>query len=146
MNARHLSGILFAFALTTQSVAAQQWNKNLEAALREAGVAHKQVLLVFSVPGNCALCDDLESEVFNTKAFVDFAAAHYVLARPDFSAGASYQSKADNLMIVEKYDKDGFFPWLVVLNADGKIAGRAPQYDHEGADAYISQLNKIPKD
>jgi len=137
--------MLFLLMFSAHTVMAQTWNKNLDAALRQAGAERKQVFLLFSVPGNCALCEDLEKNVLGTKEFLDFAGPRYVLARPDFSGNAPYESKADNLLIVEEYDKDGFFPWVVILDPGGKIAGRPGQYDGQQPEAYIALLNKIPK-
>ena len=121
----------------------QHWHKNLDDAIAEAGSRRLNILLLFSVPTACDVCADLEKKVMMTPEFRAYAAAHFVLVKPDFSGAAPYEEKADNLLIVEKYDKDGFFPWVVILDASGRIVGKTGAYDGENPDEYISKLNKI---
>lgn len=127
---------------------AQQWQKDLEIGLKTATQQNKKVLLFFSVPEHCDTCVKLEKKVFQSPEFLTFAEANYVLVKIDFSYQSEDLSKEQlekNLLIVEKYNKDGFFPHVVVLNTTAKIAGKASVYENETPQEYVSLLKKITK-
>ena len=136
------------FALTlfaTGLVQGQQWNKDLNAALAKSGQQDKLVFLLFSLPDACDICDKFEKNVIGSEQFKRFAEANYILARPDFRESASFETKADNLLIVEKYNKDGFFPWVVILDSSGKILGKIGLYKDESPEVYIGKLQSAVK-
>lgn len=124
---------------------AQEWNKNFDEAVSKSQSNGKPVLLLFSVPDACDICREMEENVFNTAEFKAFADDNLVLAKPDFSASADRMTKAGNLLIVEKYDKDGFFPWVVLIR-NGKVIGKLGNYDNETAQQYITKLQSIIHD
>jgi thioredoxin-related protein len=119
---------------------AQQWNSDLEQAQREAAREGKKVLLYFSASGHCAPCQDLEEKVFSSDEFKAYAGKHFVLVKPEFDDKATFAEKADNLLIVEKYNKDGFFPWVVILDPSGKAINKVGQYNNESPIAYLKRL------
>ncbi len=137
---------MMALLAVACSASAQEWKKDLNQALAEADAEHKYVLLLFSVPDACDICGQLESKVMASEEFKAYAKANFVLAKPDFSGSASYQTKADNLLIVEKYNKDGFFPWVVILDRNSKVLGRTGNYNNETPEEYIKILQAIIKD
>ena len=127
---------------------AQSWQNNLPFAIKQAARENKKVLLFFSVPDYCDTCRKLEKEIFSSVAFQDYAAANYVLVKIDFSRQSSESSaeqKEQNLLIVEKYNKDGFFPLVVILNKDSKIIGKMYPYKNETPVQYVSQLQLATK-
>ena len=124
---------------------AQQWQKDLNLATAKASSSNKVVLLLFSVPDACDVCDRFEKNVIKSDAFVKYAQENYVLARPDFSGSADMLTKADNLLIVEKYNKDGFFPWVVILDGNSKVLGKMGLYNDETPEEYIKKLEAITK-
>jgi thioredoxin-related protein len=131
--------------LGTSVASAQEWRTNLDDAVTEAGKNGKLVFLLFSLPDACDVCERFEKNVIASQTFVDFAKNNYVLARPDFGETASFEAKADNLLIVEKYNKDGFFPWVVVLDGNAKVLGKMGLYNDETPEAYIGKLQTITK-
>lgn len=137
MTMRRLMYILAVLA--SQGAIAQQWNSELDDALKIASVSHKKVLLYFSAAGSCDSCRNLEEKVFSSEVFNEAVSKKYVLVREDF-AGNTPEDKARHLMIVEKYNRDGFFPFVVVLDANGKILKKCGAYDNESANAYLRQL------
>lgn len=125
---------------------AQQWEKDLDAGLKEAAQQNKKVLLFFSVPEHCDTCVKLEQKVFKSPEFLAFADAHYVMVKIDFSYQQEDKNQLQkNLLIVEKYNKDGFFPHVVVLNAGAKITGKAGVYNNETPQEYMSLLQRNTK-
>ncbi|NUY79892.1 thioredoxin family protein [Flavobacterium sp. MAH-1] len=131
--------ILIALLLVSTSLSAQTWKTDLNEALREAGSSGKNVLLFFSVSDACDICRRLDHDVFQSQEFLDYAKDNLVLVKLDFKNQAS-QDKADQLLIVEKYNKDGFFPWVVIVNANQKVVGKLPMYEDQSIRQYLSQI------
>lgn len=127
---------------------AQQWEKDLDVGLKTAVQQNKKVLLFFSVPEHCDTCVKLEQNIFKSPEFLAFADDHYVLVKIDFSYNQEAFSKdalEKNLLIVEKYNKDGFFPHVVVLDSTAKIALKTNVYNKETPQEYILSLKKNSK-
>lgn len=133
--------IRIAMLLLGLSVSAQDWNPDLEGAKQAAMSSGKKILLYFSAE-SCLPCQDLEERVFASDEFKAYAERNYILAKPVFNDSASLTEKADQLLIVEKYNKDGFFPWVVILDASGKILNKVGQYDNETPMAYLKKLER----
>ena len=127
---------------------AQTWQSNLNKAVKEASQQNKKVLLFFSVPEYCDSCFKLEKNIFKSDEFLKYAELNYILVKIDFSNKINVESDehmAENLLIVEKYNKDGFFPLVVVLNKDSKVVGKTEVYKNETPEQYVSMLQKISK-
>ena len=127
---------------------AQNWKSDLNTAIKEAAAAKKKVLLFFSVPEHCDSCAKLERNVFSTDEFNAYANANYVLVKIDFlhqSENLSEEMKQKNLLIVEKYNKDGFFPYVVILNKEAKIVGKTGAYKNETTREFLLVLESLNK-
>ncbi|WP_298223347.1 thioredoxin family protein [Flavobacterium sp.] len=125
---------------------AQQWIRDLDFGLKEAAQQNKKVLLFFSVPEHCDTCVKLEQKVFKSPEFLAFADDNYVMVKIDFSYQQDDKEQLQkNLLIVEKYNKDGFFPHVVVLNKEAKIALKTGVYNNETPQEYLSLLKKNTK-
>jgi len=122
----------------------QAWKTNLKDAFKEASVSGKEVLLFFSVSETCETCDQLEEKVFKSPAFRDFASENYILVKQDFNSGKS-DNMEENLLIVEKYNKDGFFPLVVVINKNTKVLGQIGVYKNESPSEYVAKLQSFSK-
>lgn len=121
----------------------QAWENSLERASKLAQSNSKQILLYFGVAERCEYCNALENNIFSTAEFLDFANKKYVLVRPKFSDTDSEEENAKKLLIVEKYNKDGFFPHTVILDGALKVLGKMPVYNGETVAEVISWLQKI---
>ena len=122
---------------------AQQWQNDLQIGLKEAAQQNKKVLLFFSVAERCDACNKLEQNIFKSQEFIEFASENYVLVKIDFSYEAQELTKDQlekNLLIVEKYNKDGFFPHVVVLNKEAKVIKKMEVYTRETPEQYLSLL------
>lgn len=122
---------------------AQQWHSDLQFGLKEAAQQNKKVLLFFSVPERCDACNKLEQNIFKSPEFIEFASENYILVKIDFSYEAQELTKDQlekNLLIVEKYNKDGFFPHVVVLNKEAKVIKKMEVYTRETPEQYLSLL------
>ncbi len=137
--------LLLLFTVCTSN--AQTWVPNLDLALKEAARENKKVLMFFTLSENCDNCKALEDNVFRTDQFKMFSMTGYVLVKVDFSLQAADKvsdAVADrNLLIVEKYNKDGFFPLVVVLNKDAKVLGKSGIYKEETPTEFIQKVKSF---
>jgi len=122
------------------------WSENLEwltdasAAQEKAKRENKLVLLDFTGSDWCGWCMKLKSEVFDKPEFAQFANANLVLVEVDFphhKAMAHSQQQA-NAQLDKTYHITGY-PTIIVLNPDGRQAGRMG-YVSGGPAAFIEKL------
>lgn len=125
---------------------AQEWTSDLGEAISRASAENKKVLLFFTVPDACESCVELEEAIWKSEEFSKFD-DHYVLARAAFNYNShtsiSATEKAENLLIVEKYNKDGFFPLVVILDKNARVMGSKGTYNGESPQTYLSALETI---
>jgi thioredoxin-related protein len=89
----------------------------------------------------------LESQVFGSSKFADFAEKNLVLVEVDFPTKKkqSKELKKANNELKERFNVGGF-PTVVLLDADGKKIGEEVGYDaDEGAGAYMKKLEAMVK-
>lgn len=117
--------LLLVSLLAGLLVAAPNWQLDFDQAKTEARQAHKLILLNFSGSDWCGPCIQLKKEVFESAEFGQFAADHLVLVRADFPRKAKNQLNAQqtarNEALAEKYNRQGKFPFTVLLDADGRV-------------------------
>ncbi|MFT3796252.1 thioredoxin family protein [Flavobacterium sp.] len=140
-----MKNVSIVLLLLAGSVAgySQEWKTNLNEALKEASASGKEVLLFFSVPDNCESCANLDKKVLQSAEFQSFADENFILVKQDFQSNDS--NLEENLLIVEKYNKDGFFPLLVMINKNAKIVGQLGTYNNETPQQYIAKLRAVRK-
>lgn len=123
-------------------VQAQDWSADLKSALRDASSSGREVLLFFTAGERCENCLALEDKVLSSSEFLDFAKNDLLLVKQDFQE-KSPEKLEENLLIVEKYNKDGFFPLMVFINKSGKITGQLGTYNNETPAEYIAKLKSV---
>jgi len=135
-----LIGLLFS---TIISVNAQEWLTDLEEAKKVASDKNQNIVLVFQGSDWCAPCIKLDKEIWSTDEFKNYAQENFVMLQADFprkkknKLEKAQQEKNNNL--AEKYNKQGFFPHVVVLNEKGNVLGRTG-YKKTSPSAYIKLL------
>ncbi len=138
-----LIGIFFS---TILSVNAQEWLTNFEEAKKIASAENRNIVLVFQGSDWCAPCIKLDKEIWSTDEFKNYAKEHFVMLQADFprkkknKLETSQQQKNNSL--AEKYNKQGFFPHVVVLNEKGNVLGRTG-YKKVSPSEYIKILNSF---
>lgn len=133
--------LLIVFFLAASPVFSQEWKTDLDEAFDQANATGKNVLLFFSVSEACDLCRRLDHDIFGSGEFRDYANQNLILVKLDFRNGVA--DKSEQLLIVEKYNKDGFFPWVVVVNRHRKVIGKLPLYDGQTPRQYVSELKAV---
>ena len=128
------------------SMNAQNWLTDIEEAKTTATKENRNIILVFQGSDWCAPCMKLEKEIWNTDDFKSYAKEYFVLLKADFPR--KRKNKPDlaqqekNNRLAEKYNKQGFFPMVVVLDKDGKVLGRTG-YEKMEVSEYIKLLSSF---
>ncbi|HMI06216.1 MAG TPA: thioredoxin family protein [Flavobacterium sp.] len=117
--------IFIAFLLLALPQASVKWEPDFENARRMAKEHHELILLNFSGSDWCGPCILMRKEYFESETFSAFADDHLILVNADFPRNKKNQQSADkvkrNEALAELYNKEGFFPLTLLLNADGKV-------------------------
>jgi uncharacterized protein YyaL (SSP411 family) len=139
---RMLSACVAALLLSAAARAAG-WTEDYAAAVQTAKQQHKMILLDFTGSDWCVWCKRIDTEVFSTKEFNDFADKHLVLVKLDYPREHPQADaiKAQNAKMLEKFGVTGF-PMLVVLDSREKVVFSQMGYKEGGPAAFIAEFPK----
>lgn len=128
---------------------AQEWNYDLDTAKKKAAAENKNILLVFSGSDWCARCIELEKLVWQSESFKTEAKKTWVLLRADFLQKKGNPEPVDvndmKMILAEKYNRDGFFPFVVVLDKNGRVLGKSGVQDFTTPEEYITHFKTLTK-
>ncbi len=131
--------LFFSFFL----VNAQEWHTNIDTAKKIATEKDRDIVLVFQGSDWCAPCIKLDREVWSSEEFKTYAENNFVLVKADFPRKKKNKlTKAQQLQnnqLMEKYNLRGYFPFVVVLDKNGKALG-STGYKKTTPTAYIKLL------
>ncbi|MCF6366509.1 MAG: thioredoxin family protein [Bacteroidales bacterium] len=106
---------------------AQEWQTDLDSAKITAKNENKTIILVFQGSDWCAPCIKLDREIWSSEVFKNYAKDNFVLVKADFPRRKKNQLPKElqekNNLLAEKYNKQGFFPFVVILNCEEKVLG-----------------------
>lgn len=138
--------ILFVLLFSATLSFSQNWTTSLEAAKTEAASSNKNILLVFSGSDWCAPCIKLDRTIFQSDVFKAEAEKKWVLLKADFPKKKgnllSAEQTESNKKLAEKYNKEGNFPLVVLLDATGKVLGIIG-YKNVSPTEYVQLLNAM---
>lgn len=122
---------------------AQDWQTDFATAKEIAATEDKTIVMVFQGSDWCAPCIKLDKEIWSTEIFKSYAQDNLVMLKVDFprrkkNALPNEQVKA-NASLAEKYNKSGVFPFVVVVDTDGKVLGET-SYKKVSPESYIEEL------
>jgi len=140
--------VLLVMIVSVGTTMAQEWQTDINVSKEIASKESKPIILVFQGSDWCAPCIKLDREIWSAEVFKKYAAENYVMLLADFprkkkNSLSESQSKA-NALLAEKYNKQGFFPFVVVLDSNGKVLGES-SYKKTTPDNYIKELNTFIK-
>ena len=137
---------IFLFLLGIFSLHAQEWQTDYNLASQEASEKNRPIILVFQGSDWCAPCIKLDREVFQTEAFQLYAKDHFVMLEANFPRkkknALPKEQQEKNKALAEKYNPNGIFPFVVVLNSQGKVLGETG-YMKTSPSQYISHLESF---
>jgi protein disulfide-isomerase len=128
------------------ALAAPDWEIDYKAAQAEAKTANKLLLLNFTGSDWCGYCILFDKEILSQPQFRDYAKKNLVLLEIDFPRRKTQtiETKRQNQELAEHYQIEGF-PTVVVLNGEGRPVWRFDGYFPNGPEAFVAQLQKLPK-
>lgn len=141
--------ILIACTLMVSSiVSAQSWETNWKVASAKAEKNNQNIVLVFSGSDWCAPCIKLDKEIWSTPKFQELSKDSFVMLRADFPRrgknALTKEQQDHNNSLAEKYNQNGYFPYVVVLNAKGKVLGSLG-YEKTTPELYFKKLKTLEK-
>jgi thioredoxin-related protein len=134
--------LVFAPLTRAESDWLHDWNKAQE----EAKSNHKLLFLNFTGSDWCGWCIKFDKDVLSQPQFKNFAHDNLVLVELDFPRRKSQptEEKKQNVQLAQQYEVLGF-PTIVVLNSNGQKVWQFDGYFPGGLEAFIAQLQKLPK-
>lgn len=114
--------ILLAFSLTLQ---AQTTFSSFDEVTETSVDTNKPILLIFQGSDWCAPCIKFERNIWSTPAFQSYAEENLLILKADFPRRKSNQLSAEQTLqnneLAERYNPNGYFPFVLLLNPDLSI-------------------------
>ena len=140
--------LLFVALLGLLTIPAS-WMVNFTEAQKQAKATHKQILINFSGSDWCGPCIRLRKEILESESFEQYAAANLLLVRADFPRQKKNQLPKEqiklNESLAELYNKDGKFPYTVLVDENGKVLKSWDGFPDESPQAFVSEIDKLKK-
>ncbi len=134
--------------LICSSIFSQNWQENFDEAKKASKVSNKKIILVFSGSDWCAPCIKLDKSIWQSEEFKKYSDENYILYKADFPKKKANQLsetlKKQNLALAEKYNQNGNYPLVIVLNGEAKVLGMLG-YKNISPLEYIEAINNLDK-
>ena len=125
---------------------AQDWQTDLEAAKKLATDQDKNIIIVFSGSDWCAPCIKLDKNIWQSDAFKNQSANDWILLKADFprkkANELSKDQTAQNRKLAEKYNIEGSFPLVVLVDKNGKVLGKMG-FKNVSPEEYIKMIHAL---
>jgi thioredoxin-related protein len=126
----------------------QNWKTNFEDVKVKAEKENKNILLVFSGSDWCGPCMKLDKVVWQSPEFKAEADKSWVIYKADFPKKKANQLSPEltesNNKLAEKYNKNGSFPLVLLLDKKGKVIGTTG-FKNVSASDYIKLIHSFEK-
>lgn len=141
--------IIFAMLILVSNYGlAQNWQTDFEEAKRIASEQNKNIIIVFSGSDWCAPCIKLDKNIWQSEAFKSEAAEEWVLVKANFprkkANELSKEQTEHNRKLAEKYNIEGSFPLVVILDKSGKVLGKMG-FKNVTPEGYITMIHALEK-
>lgn len=125
------------------------WMGDFSEAQKLAKASHKQILINFSGSDWCGPCIRLRKEILESESFQKYASNNLLLVRADFPRQKKNQLPKEqvklNESLAEVYNKDGKFPYTVLVDENGKVLKSWDGFPDESPQAFVSEIDKLKK-
>lgn len=126
----------------------QDWKYNFEEAKKIASEENKNIVMIFSGSDWCAPCIRLEKNIWQSDDFKKESAEKWVLLKLNFPRKKANQLSEEqtnhNRALAEKYNREGSFPLVIIMQPDGKILGKLG-FKNVDPKEYISLMEAFEK-
>lgn len=124
------------------------WYNDYETALSIAKANNVPILIVFSGSDWCKPCIKLREQILVKPAFTEWAKANVVCLTVDFPKQKknrlSPQQQKKNDAMAEKFNPNGVFPLVLLVNKNGKVIGNK-SYEDVAPELYVKELKELIK-
>ena len=145
-NKKWFAPLVIACIFFSQNLMAQDWQTDFDEAQDLAQKNNKNIVLVFQGSDWCAPCIKLDREIWSSNEFQDLAKDSFVMLKADFPRRKKNRlpeaQEEKNKSLAAKYNPNGYFPYVVVLNPSGKVLGQTG-YEKTSPKAYFNKLNSF---
>lgn len=135
-----------SFAQIVEKFDTTLWVTNITIAKAVALEKGQPIMLVFSGSDWCKPCIKLKTQILLTDTFSVYAKDHFVLLNLDFPRKAknklSAEQQAHNDELASKYNMEGTFPLVVIIDKDGTVLASTGYLDLTPAE-YIVHLESL---
>lgn len=105
----------------------QNWLTDFDEAKQIAQHNNQKIVLVFSGSDWCGPCIKLEKQIWTSDEFIAYSKTNFVMLRADFPRrkknALTTKQQEHNNSLAERYNKNGYFPLVVVLDEKGNVLG-----------------------
>jgi thioredoxin-related protein len=126
----------------------QDWKIDFEAAKKLASDQDKNIIIVFSGSDWCAPCIKLDKNIWQSEAFKKEAEKEWLLVKADFprkrANELSKEQTDHNRKLAEKYNMEGSFPLVVLLDKNAKVLGKMG-FKNVSPEEYIKMIHDLAK-
>ncbi len=141
--------ILFTMLILVSNYGlAQNWQADFEEAKKIASDQNKNIIIVFSGSDWCAPCIRLDKNIWQSDTFKNEAAKEWVLVKANFprkkANELSKEQTEHNRKLAEKYNIEGSFPLVVILDKSGKVLGKMG-FKNVTPEEYITLIHALEK-
>lgn len=139
----------FVTALLILSSAMASDSTRLEKAQAAAASQHRYILLNFSGSDWCIPCIKMKKMIFDTDTFRHYVAEQLVWMNADFPRSKKNLSKADikqNEQLAEQYNKNGAFPFTVLLDEKGSVIKTWDGFPGVSPETFLQQVDSALND
>lgn len=138
--------IFYLLLLSGATLNAQDWQLDFAKAKALAQQEKKPIIMVFQGSDWCAPCIKLDRQIWSSEPFKSFAQKHAILLKVDFPKRKKNELPAEqkihNQKLAGKYNQNGYFPYVVVVDATGQVQG-STGYKNSTPEEYINLLKKM---
>lgn len=101
------------------------WRTDFAQAKQDAAKQNKNILLKFSGSDWCIPCIKMKKKLFDQDTFQHYATDHLLMVNADFPRQKKNKLSDElikaNEALAEQYNKEGHFPYTILLDANGKV-------------------------
>lgn len=120
------------------------WSGNFNETAKDAKASHKLILVNFSGSDWCGPCIRLRNEILESKVFENYASEKLLLVRADFPRQKKNKLPEAqvklNEALAERYNKDGKFPFTLLLDENGKVLKTWDGFPKENVDQFVKGI------
>lgn len=135
------------FALIVSLIAPQIWSGNFIETQQKAKKTHQLILINFSGSDWCGPCIRLRTEILESPSFEKYASSNLLLVRADFPRQKKNQLAKEqvklNEALADQYNKEGKFPFTLLVDENGKVLKTWDGYPNETASQFIAEISNI---